>query len=78
MDFSKSPRSVTPYFPAKHGAHEDEDVPDGADFSLTKPTIGPADAYGPSSPNPMSPLQSDPMPSLLAFTLNWRVPKARK
>ena len=41
MDFSKAPRSVTPYFPGKHGAPEDEDAPDGADFSLTKPTIGP-------------------------------------
>ena len=78
MDFSKSPRSVTPYFSEKHGAPEDEDGPAGADFSLTNPTLGPADAYGPSAPNPMSPSQPDPMPSLLAFTLNWNVPKARK
>ena len=79
MDFSKSPQSVTPFFPSKHGAPADEDVPDGADFSLTKPTLGPADAYGPTSPNPMSVIgPSAVMPSLLAFTLNWNVPKVRK
>lgn len=80
MDFSKSRHGlVTPYFPSKRRAPTDEDVPAGADFWVWDQTIGPAEGNGTgrSAQNPMS-LLSDPMPSLLASTLNWKVPRARK
>ena len=79
MDFNK-PRHglVTPYFPAKNAAPDEGDVPAGADWFPWDLTIGPADGGGRSSPNPMSSAHSDPMPSLLASTLNWRTPGDRK
>lgn len=78
MDFSKSRQGlVTPFFPSKHAAPDEGDVPAGADWFPWLQTIGPSDR-GHSSPNPMSPSQSDPMPSLLASTLNWGVPEVRK
>jgi hypothetical protein len=74
MDFSKPARGlVTPYFPRKNAAPDEGDVPAGADWFAWDLTIGPSDG-GHSSPNPMSPAQSDPMPSLLASTLHWSVP----
>jgi hypothetical protein len=79
VDFSKSPHGlVTPYFPTKNSAPDDDDVPAGADWFVWDLTIGPADGGGRSAPNPMSPSQPDPMPSLLASTLNWRIPGDRK
>ena len=79
MDFSKPARGlVTPYFPAKYSAPAEDDVPAGADWFPWDLTIGPSDGGGRSSPNPMSPSQPDPMPSLLASMLNWRVSRVRK
>jgi hypothetical protein len=80
MDFSKPPRGMaSPNFPAKHAAPRDDDIPAGADWFVWDLTIGPADGGGGhSSPNPMSPSQPDPMPSLLASTLNWTIPSDRK
>ena len=78
MDFSKAPRSISPHFPAKHGAPADEDGPAGADFSLTNPTLGPADTYAPTSPNPMSIIGPGAAMPSLAEMLNWRVPGDRK
>ena len=74
MDFSKTSRSVMPYSRSKHEVFVDP----AEEMSITQPVLGPADSGGPSAPNPMSPSQPDPMPSLLAFTLNWNVPKAGK
>ena len=77
MDFSKPTRGlVTPYFRAKKENSSDEFDPN--EMYVFQPVLGPADSSGPSAPNPMSPSQPDPMPSLLAFTLNWNVPKERK
>jgi hypothetical protein len=73
LDFSKPSRSVMPFFSSKHEVFVDP----AEEMLITQPVLGPADSSGPSAPNPMSPSQSDPMPSLLAFTLNWKVPKAR-
>ena len=74
MDFSKPSRSVMPFSRSKHEVFVDP----AEEMSITQPVLGPADTYGPSAPNPMSPSQPDPMPSLLAFTLNWKVPQVRK
>jgi hypothetical protein len=79
MDFNKPSHGlVTPFFPAKHGAPTEDNVPAGMDWFPWDQTIGPSGGGGHSSPNPMSPAQSDPMPSLLASTLHWGVPRARK
>lgn len=79
MDFSKPPRGMaSPFFPKKHAQSKDDDASAGADWLPWVQTIGPADRSGRSSPNPMSPSQPDPMPSLLASTLSWRVPAKRK
>ena len=77
MDFSKSRHGlVTPFFRAKKENPADEFDPN--EMFVFQPVLGPADSSSPSAPNPMSPAQSDPMPSLLASTLNWRVPRVRK
>ena len=77
MDFRKSRHGlVTPYFRTKKENPADEFDPN--EMFVFQPVLGPADSSGPSAPNPMSPSQPDPMPSLLAFTLNWNVPEARK
>lgn len=77
MDFSKPPRGlVTPHRPAKKTSPVDAFDPN--EMWVWQPVIGPADRCGPSSPNPMSPSQPDPMPSLLASTLHWGVPVKRK
>jgi len=81
VDFAKLPggMSSSPHFPSKLAPPDDDDVPAGDDWFPWNPTIGPADGGGgPSAPNPMSPSQPDPMPSLLASTLNWRVPRVRR
>lgn len=79
MDFSKPPRGMaTPYFPAENAAPAEENVPAGADWFAWDLTIGRADSSGHSSPNPMSPDQSDSMPSILASTLHWGVSIERK
>ncbi len=77
MDFSKSPHGlVTPFFPAKKENPADEFDPN--EMFVFQPVLGPAESGGRSAPNPMSPSQPDPMPSLLASTLNWRIPGDRK
>lgn len=79
MDFNKPSNGFsTPHFPEKHDAPDNGDGPAGADWFLWNLTLGPADSSGPSSPNPMSPSNPDPMPSLLASVLHWGVPAKRK
>ena len=77
MDFSKPPRGLsTPYRSAKKAKPVDPFDP--SEMWVWQPVLGPADSSGPSSPNPMSPSNPDPTPSLLASTLNWRVAVERK
>jgi hypothetical protein len=80
VDFSKPPRGMaTPYFPAKHAAPEEDDVPAGAEWFPWDLTIGPADGGGGrSAPNPMSIIGPGAAMPSLAEMLNWRVPDDRK
>lgn len=77
MEFSKPPRGlVTPFFSKKKTDPLYDFDPN--EMWVWQPVLGPADSSGPSAPNPMSPSNPDPMPSLLASTLHWRVPGDRK
>jgi hypothetical protein len=77
MDFNKPSNGlVTPFFSKKQADPLDDFDPN--DMWVWQPVLGPADSGGRSAPNPMSPSNPDPMPSLLAFTLNWRVAAERK
>ena len=79
VDFSRSRYGlVTPYFPAKHAAPDDDDFPAGADMFVWDPVIGPADGGSRSAPNPMSIIGPGAAMPSLASQLNWRVPGDRK
>ena len=76
MDFSKSRQGlVTPFFPSKHAAPAEDDVPAGADMFVWDLTIGPADGGGRSAPNPMSIIGPGAAMPSLASQLSWRTPK---
>jgi hypothetical protein len=79
VDFSKPARGlVTPFFPSKHAAPADDDVPAGADWFPWDLTIGPADGGGRSVPNPMSIIGPGAAMPSLAARLNWRIPGVQK
>ena len=76
MDFSKSRQGlVTPYFPAKRAAADDDELPAGADWFPWDLTIGPADGGGRSAPNPMSIIGPGAAMPSLAATLSWKLQK---
>jgi hypothetical protein len=76
VEFSKPSHGlVTPYFPAKHAAPEEDDVPAWFPWDLT---IGPADGGGRSAQNPMSIIGPGAAMPSLATRLNWRIPGDRK
>lgn len=78
MDFNKPSNGlVTPHL-RKTKKSKPVDAFDPNEMWVWQPVIGPADSGGRSAPNPMSPSNPDPMPSLLASTLNWRVRVERK
>ena len=79
MDFNRPSRGlVRPYFPAKHAAPDDDDVPAGADWFVWDLTIGPADGGGRAAPNPMSIIGPGAAMPSLASRLSWKVWHDRK
>jgi len=77
MDFNKPSNGlVTPFFSKKKAGPLDAFDPN--DMWVWQPVLGPADSGGPSAPNPMSPSNPDPMPSLLASQLCWKVRHDRR